>query len=291
MSAAGTGDRPRVGVVGTTSTHADHLVRLLNGRAGGRSRVVTTAWDRAGAVQGGGERLGVAVARSLEALIDEVDLVLALDRDTDARALVAREALARGLPVFVDKPLAESLADGRALTRLADEAGTALVSASALRWCPEVPELRSVVEQARSSGPCTVTVRGPADPACPWGGLWFYGIHAAEVACAVAGVAAPDALDAVVADGWTVGATAGNVVVRVELVPGPPGSAPFQVAVHGGGATVARELTVGPDYMAPVADLVLRTATTRAQVVPLESPLAPVRLLEELVASRAADRE
>jgi hypothetical protein len=138
-----------------------------------------------------------------------------------------------------------------------------------------------------------VTVSGPADPGCPWGGLWFYGIHVAEVACAVAGVATPGELDAVVADGWAVeaaaGDVAGDVVVRVELVPGPPGSAPFQVAVHDGAWTMARELTVSPDYMAPIADLVLRMATTRAQVLPLESPLAPVRLLEELVAPRAAD--
>lgn len=284
MNAAGTGDRPRVGVVGTTSTHADHLVRLLGGGIDAGSPVVTKAWDTSGAPLRDGERFRVVPARSLEVLFDEVDLVLALDRDTSFRAFVAREAIARGLPVFVDKPLAESVAAGRALTRLAADAGVPLVSASALRWCRERPQLRAAVEAARSTGRCTVTVSGPADPDCPWGGAWFYGIHVAEVACGIAGIDVPDELDAVVANGWGVDALAGDVVVRLELVPGPPGSAPFRVSVRDEDATtVTRDLTIGPDYMAPIADLVRRLATTRSQVLPLESPLAPVRLLEQLL--------
>jgi hypothetical protein len=288
----------RIGLVGTSSTHAAGIARQLHRPEGESDVAVTCAWDRSGTPLGVADELGIEQVDSLSALLDASDVVLVLDRDGAHHADVAHDVIERGLPLFVDKPLTRSVRGASALVEHARATGTPLVSASALRWAPEVPALQREIRALRRIGPCTVEVRGPADPRSPWGGRWFYGIHVAEIACELADVSTPTELQILGSEplqgalaGVRVLAQAGSVVLHVELVDGPPGSLPFTVRTSGGtgGEASARPLTVGPDYLAPIAEQIRHLATGDAPVHPIGHALAPLELLEASEAPSTGD--
>lgn len=118
------------------------------------------------------------VAASPEDCVTEVDLALLIDDGSGAQWKYAGAALRKGVPTFCDKPLAMTAKEAAAIAAVAKESGTKFMSASSLRFVPDIVKLR---EDAKGIGPirlCTVT--GPGD-------LVYYGIHALSMAYAVLG--------------------------------------------------------------------------------------------------------
>lgn len=118
------------------------------------------------------------VADSAEDCVTDVDLALLIDDGSGAQWKYAEAALRKGIPTFCDKPLAMTAREAAAIAAIAKETGTKFMSASSLRFVPDIVKLR---EDAKGIGPirlCTVT--GPGD-------LVYYGIHALSMAYAVLG--------------------------------------------------------------------------------------------------------
>lgn len=69
---------------------------------------------------------------SLEGLAQKVDAALILDKNGARHLALAEPFLKRGLPVFIDKPFAETVEDADEILRLADKHGTAVFGGSAL---------------------------------------------------------------------------------------------------------------------------------------------------------------
>jgi predicted dehydrogenase len=118
------------------------------------------------------------VADSPLECVTDVDLALLIDDGSGAQWKYAEAALRQGIPTFCDKPLAMSAKEASAVAAIAKESGTKFMSASSLRFVPDIVKLR---EDAKGIGPirlCTVT--GPGD-------LVYYGIHALSMAYAVIG--------------------------------------------------------------------------------------------------------
>jgi len=118
------------------------------------------------------------VAASPEDCVTDVDLALLIDDGSGAQWKYAEAALRKGVPTFCDKPLAMTAKEAAAIAKVAGETGTKFMSASSLRFVPDIVKLR---EEAAAIGPvrlCTVT--GPGD-------LVYYGIHALSMAYAVLG--------------------------------------------------------------------------------------------------------
>lgn len=118
------------------------------------------------------------VAASPEDCVTEVDLALLIDDGSGAQWKYAEAALRKGVPTFCDKPLAMTAKEAAAIAKVAKETGTKFMSASSLRFVPDIVKLRG---DAAGIGPirlCTVT--GPGD-------LVYYGIHALSMAYAVLG--------------------------------------------------------------------------------------------------------
>ena len=122
---------------------------------------------------------GIAtVAGSAEECVTDVDLALCIDDGSGAQWKYAEAALRKGIPTFCDKPLAMTAKEAASIAAVARETGTKFMSASSLRFVPDIVKLR---EDAKGIGPirlCTVT--GPGD-------LVYYGIHALSMAYAVLG--------------------------------------------------------------------------------------------------------
>ena len=85
------------------------------------------------------------VCDSLEEASDDVDLVFISDcyLDGDDHLALAEPGLKKGVPTFVDKPFASTLADARKMVNLAIENDTAVLSSSMLRQVPYVKLFRN----------------------------------------------------------------------------------------------------------------------------------------------------
>ena len=80
-------------------------------------------------------REGVAKARSIEQVVEECDCLVVLSPDNAERHEdLADQALRSGKPVYIDKPIAPSLAAAQRLFDKAAAHGTPMMSSSALRF-------------------------------------------------------------------------------------------------------------------------------------------------------------
>jgi len=121
--------------------------------------------------------LGVEIVDSIEAVLAKCDAVMILSIDGRVHLTQARPVLAARKPVFIDKPLAASLADAVEIFRLARQHGTPCFSSSALRFAPGT---QAVLKDPRV-GPilgCDAFSPCPLEPHHP--DFFWYGIHGVE---------------------------------------------------------------------------------------------------------------
>jgi len=176
----------KVGIVGTNTSHAGVYAGILNAADGPGEARVTIAWSSGrDGLSGRHDDVPVLAAKhsiaratdDLAEVVAGVDAVLVLD-DFDGGRLhgeLARPFLRAGIPTFIDKPMALGHAEAVELFDLAEANGTPLLSASALRFSPEMTGFGPDEIGEVSSVSCV----GPGD--------WYnYGVHAVEMACTIA---------------------------------------------------------------------------------------------------------
>lgn len=268
----------RIGIIGTENSHVDHIVEHLNvAQHGAGARVV--------AVSGGpserNEKLRAAgdLERIVEhptELLDHVDAVVVTDRHGGLHRANATPFLEAGLPVFVDKPLACTVADAEALVATALANDAPLTSYSALRWVPDTDAL------AAAGPPRQVRAGGPVDPGSPHGGIFFYGIHPVDVALRLARGAIGDVTIDQGNGRIAVSAQVGDTAVAIDLVL-PGTEAPFTGSVSGPRGTVEKAITLGPHYFVPGLEAFLTMARTRRIPIAHDDLIRPIHLLETVV--------
>lgn len=191
----------RFGFAGTNTSHAGAFAAILNGSAQRgpalRGGNIVAVWGDASAeAQALQQQRALPDAHELASLhriehvvadpaemLGHVDAVLVVD-DTGLGAShgrLARPFVAAGIPTFIDKPMCLDLGEAIELFDLAAQHGTALMSASALRFAREVDELR---QRAAGLGALSSVVSvGPGD--------WYnYGVHAVEMYQSLIGLGA-----------------------------------------------------------------------------------------------------
>jgi enamine deaminase RidA (YjgF/YER057c/UK114 family)/dienelactone hydrolase len=128
--------------------------------------------------------MGVEVIDDLEAMIAQVDAVLLETNDGRPHLEQALPVLRARKPLFIDKPVAGSLADTIAIYRLADHFGTQCFSASSLRFAAGTQKVRNgslgVVTGCDTFSPCALEPTHPD--------LFWYGIHGCEALFTVMGI-------------------------------------------------------------------------------------------------------
>ena len=139
----------RLGIVGTDTSHASAFTRVLNDEMSpdyvpgarvvaaykGGSKDVESSYTR---VDKYAEELRtkwkVEIVGDIPTLCKKVDAVLLESVDGRTHLEQARQIIAAGKPLFIDKPLASTLEDAREIARLAKEAGVPWFSSSSLRF-------------------------------------------------------------------------------------------------------------------------------------------------------------
>lgn len=150
---------------------------------------VTRVWDP---LREAAERLAAAcaiekVCATPEEACEGVDAVLLIDDGTAEQWKHAAHPLRKGVPVFCDKPLAMTARQAQETAKLARATKTKFMSASALRFVPDIVKLRGEVA---AIGPVYL-----ASAACG-NELVYYGIHALSMVYAVLGGGAVSCLNA-----------------------------------------------------------------------------------------------
>lgn len=132
----------RVALIGAGTMGAFHA-RLLRKTDGVDALTIADAMPgRAAKVAVG---VGAEPAASIEAALDDAEAVV-IAAATDAHAGLIRDAIARGLPTFCEKPLATDLADTIALTDEIERSGIPFQIGFQRRFDPAYREARRLVE-------------------------------------------------------------------------------------------------------------------------------------------------
>ncbi len=121
--------------------------------------------------------LGVEIVQSIEAVLAQCDAVMILSIDGRAHLEQARPVLAARKPLFIDKPLAASLADAKEIFNLARQHGTPCFSSSALRFAPGTQAVLKDPKVGPVVG-CDAWSPCPLEPHHP--DFFWYGIHGVE---------------------------------------------------------------------------------------------------------------
>lgn len=185
----------RAGIIGTDTSHVtaftatfqehpEWRIRVVAAYKGGSPDVRLSATRVDGFANTIQEKHGVEIVDSIDALVSKVDVVLV--ESVDARTHLAQitPVLRAHKPVFVDKPLAAGVEDGRRIAGIAKETGTPLFSTSSYRYHPDVQRLR---RDAGVGKVLRVEASSPLNPLEHHPDLYYYGVHGVETLYAVLG--------------------------------------------------------------------------------------------------------
>lgn len=147
----------RVGIIGTDTSHVPAFTKMLNDASApnhitgarivaaykGGSKDLESSYTRvdkyAAEIE---QKYGVEIVPDIKTLCSKVDAVLIESVDGRPHLAQAREVIAAGKPMFIDKPLASTLEDAREIARLAKAAGVPWFSSSSLRWSEITEKLK-----------------------------------------------------------------------------------------------------------------------------------------------------
>jgi predicted dehydrogenase len=127
---------------------------------------------------------GVEIVDSIDALLEKVDVVMILSIDGRKHLEQAKPVFAAGKPVFIDKPVAGSLAEAMEIYRLAEKHNVPCFSSSALRFAPATQAVLSDPQVGDILG-CDAFSPCPLEPHHP--DFFWYGIHGVETLFTIMG--------------------------------------------------------------------------------------------------------
>lgn len=185
----------KIGIVGSESSHASAFAHLANFPEAdgsypfGEVRVTGLYGDDAEkTARVAREERIPCIAEKPEDLLGRVDAVMVVSRDGGAHARYALPFLRAGIPVWVDKPLTLRYSDALLLAGEAGRSGTLLTGGSTVRFSGDVLALSRSFARMRAEGTAlSAAFNFPADLHSEYGGVCFYGSHAAEILVAVFG--------------------------------------------------------------------------------------------------------
>jgi hypothetical protein len=176
----------KLGIIGSDTSHAGAFANLLNGGTVPGAKIVAAYKGGSPDVESSRTRVdkfteelhtkwGVEIVSDIPTLASRVDGILLLSVDGRTHLPQFKAALAAKKPVFIDKPLASTLADAREIDRLAKAAGVPWFSASSLRYSEIVSSVQGPgILGAMTWGPGPFEEHHQLD-------LSWYAIHPIEV--------------------------------------------------------------------------------------------------------------
>jgi len=187
---AATADEIEVGIIGLDTSHAIAFTKTMNDPdaegALADCRVVAAYPKGSPDIESSVSRvpkytrqireMGVEIVDTIPALVERVDAVLLETNDGRPHLDQVIPVLKAKKRVFIDKPIAGSLADAILIFEASEQYGVPLFSSSSLRYGPATQEVRhgaiGEVLHCRTGSPASIEETHPD--------LFWYGIHGVE---------------------------------------------------------------------------------------------------------------
>lgn len=190
-------DGKRVGIIGLDTSHSTAFTKLLNtdeSQEYGGYKVVAAYPYGSRDIESSVKRIpeyieevkkhGVRITNSIKELLEETDVILLETNDGRLHLEQALEVFEAGKTVFIDKPVAASLADAISIYEAAEKNKITMFSASSLRYMSNMDDVlvnKSIgkILGADTYSPCALEKTHPD--------LFWYGIHGVEALYTVMG--------------------------------------------------------------------------------------------------------
>lgn len=187
----------RIGIIGLDTSHSVAFTKALNAESPDPElhayRIVAaypygskTIESSASRIPGYVEevkKFGVKIVDSVESLLSQVDYVMLETNDGRPHLEQAMKVIKAGKPIFIDKPIAASWQDVRAIYEAADRAGVPIFSTSSLRYMETVQAaIKGKVGRILGADTYSPATLEPHHPDFFW-----YGIHGIEMLVALMG--------------------------------------------------------------------------------------------------------
>jgi len=186
----------RIGMIGLDTSHVIAFTKVINdpannygckvvvGYSGGSPDIPSSANRVENYTNQLRDKYGVEIVDTIEELCEKVDGVLLESVDGRPHLKQAIPVIKAGKPLFIDKPMAGSLADVLEIFRLAKENNVPCWSSSSLRYGPGVIGMRNNKEVGEVLGceafsPCSLEEHHPD--------LYWYGVHGVEILFTIMG--------------------------------------------------------------------------------------------------------
>ncbi len=197
MSLAEDAKELKVGMIGLDTSHSIAFTKVLNDAAAADevanckvtiaypygSRKIESSYSRIPGYTEQMKEMGVEIAESIAEVLAEVDVVLLETNDGNPHLEQAMAVIDAGKPLFIDKPVAGSLADAIAIYQYAEQNQVPVFTSSSLRYSKGAVEIRNgsigKVHGAETFSPAHL------EPSHP--DLFWYGIHGVEALFTVMG--------------------------------------------------------------------------------------------------------
>ena len=176
----------KVGIIGLDTSHSAEFTKLINASNSGfkvtiaypkGSSDIESSYSRIPAITEEMKKLGIEIAASLDELIAKCDVVCLETNDGRIHLQQALPVLKAGKRLFIDKPIAASLADAMAIFNASKKYKVSVFSASSLRFSAGLQALTKSetvgkIMGAETYSPCALEKTHPD--------LFWYGIHGVE---------------------------------------------------------------------------------------------------------------
>jgi predicted dehydrogenase len=174
----------RIAILQANSSHPEAFIGIINTPGSPfaeRARVVSI-WDEDLSLSTAQATHGVCACENLDEALTGVDLVMICGRWGDQHPDLAIDMARRGLPTFIDKPLAVSFRRACDVVDAFEAAGVPALCASAYRFAPEVINFCERIDSLGTfrSGQAAGLSEWP-DLGPKGRELYFYAVHTAEI--------------------------------------------------------------------------------------------------------------
>ncbi len=189
----------RAGMIGLTTSHVPAFTGALNDpkATGDLADVEVVAgftggiednpssWDRREKFTEALREKGIKIYDTIPEMLEHVDVVFLEEVDGRPHLEWARPVIEAGKPLFIDKPMAGSLADCIEIFRLAKEKNVPCFSSSSLRFGSGFQAARSGESEFGEIKSCAAWGPMSIEPHHP--DLFWYGIHGCEILFTIMG--------------------------------------------------------------------------------------------------------
>jgi len=175
-----------IGVIGMDTSHSVAFSKYINSRENGFkvvaayttvSKDIPSSYERVDQFTEELRQEGLQIVNSIELLLESCDCILLETNDGRLHLEQAEEVFKSGKRVFIDKPVAASIEDVKAIYKMAQDSGIATFSSSGTRYMSKAQAVRngSIGEILGAD------TYSPVSYEPSHSDLYWYGIHGVEL--------------------------------------------------------------------------------------------------------------